>query len=301
MKVLVNDGISPQGENILKNAGLDVVNTKVPQEELPNVISEYDAIIIRSATKVRKDLIDVSNLKVIARSGVGLDNIDVKYAESKGIKVVNTPGASAISVAELTIAHLMSSIRFLHRANSEMSNLDWPKKKYSKGMEVTGKTLGIIGLGNIGKEVAKRAKGLLMNVIAFDSFSKSDNLDVEMVSKIELLEKADVISLHVPFNKEDGAVLTGDDFNKMKDGVVVINCARGGVVDEKALLAALNSGKVAFAGIDVFETEPAGEDQKELINHPNVSVSPHIGASTVEAQGRVSIEIAEKVIESLKS
>lgn len=301
MKVLVSDGISAQGEKILLDAGLEVVNKKYPQEELPSIISDFDAIIVRSATKVRKDFIDVSNLKVIARSGVGLDNIDVDYAKSKDIKVVNTPGASSISVAELTIAHMLSSIRFLHRANNEMLDLSWPKKDYSKGFEVTGKTLGIIGLGNIGKEVAKRAKGLMMNVIAFDPFAKENDLDIEMVEKDELLKRSDFISLHVPFIKEDGAVLSDAEFAQMKDNVVLVNCARGGVVDEKALLSALNSGKVAFAGVDVFETEPATEDQKELINHPNVSVSPHIGASTVEAQGRVSIEIAERVIEALKN
>jgi D-3-phosphoglycerate dehydrogenase len=300
MKVLVNDGISSQGEEILRNAGLDVVNEHIPQEELPNKIQDFDAIIVRSATKVRKDLIDVSNLKVIARSGVGLDNIDVDYAKSKGIEVLNTPGASSISVAELTLGHLLSSIRFLHRANSEMLDGSWPKKEYSKGLEVTGKTLGILGLGNIGKEVAKRAKGLMMNVIASDPFADGKDVDVEMVSKDELLKRADMITLHLPFIKEDGAVLSTPEFAKMKDGVVLVNCARGGTVDEVALLDALNSGKVEFAAVDVFETEPAGEAQKELINHKNVSVSPHIGASTVEAQGRVSIEIAEKVVNALK-
>lgn len=298
MKVLVNDGISAQGEQILKDAGLDVLNTKYSQEELPNVIKDFDVIIVRSATQVRKDLIDVSNLKVIARSGVGLDNIDVEYAKSKGIKVVNTPGASSISVAELTIAHLMSSIRYLHRSNSEMLSGAWPKKDYSKGLEVTGKTIGVIGLGNIGKEVALRAKGLLMNVIAYDPYVKESKYT--SVSKEELIQQSDIITLHVPFNKEEGAVLSSKEFSLMKDGVVLINCARGGVVDEKALLDALNSGKVAFAGVDVFETEPAGENQKELINHPNVSITPHIGASTIEAQGRVSIEIAERVIVALK-
>ncbi|MDC1068951.1 NAD(P)-dependent oxidoreductase, partial [Candidatus Kapabacteria bacterium] len=235
MKVLINDGISPQGEKILKDSGFEVVNSKYSQEDLPSVIADFDAIIIRSATQVRKELIDVSNLKVIARSGVGLDNIDVDYAKSKNIMVVNTPGASSISVAELTIAHLMSSIRFLNRSNNEMLNGDWPKKAYSKGLEVTGKTIGILGLGNIGKEVAKRAKGLMMNVIASDPFADGKDVDVEMVSKEDLIKSSDIITLHLPFIKDEGAVLNSSEFDKMKDGVIVMNCARGGVIDENAL------------------------------------------------------------------
>lgn len=300
MKVLVADGISPQGEAILKEGGLEVVIEHYEPEELVEKIKDFDAILVRSATKVPKEVIDAGNLKCIARAGVGLDNIDTAYAKEKGIPVLNTPGASAISVAELTIAHMMGVGRFLNLSNIEMRQGKWPKKNYSKGKEVTGKTLGLIGLGSIGKEVAIRAKGLLMDVIAYDPFIKETDLDVKLVSKDELLAQADVISLHVPFIKSEGAVLKADDFAKMKDGIVLVNCARGGVVDENALLDALNSGKVAFAGIDVYETEPAGEDQKELINHPNASVTPHIGASTVEAQTRVGIEIAEKIVAELK-
>jgi D-3-phosphoglycerate dehydrogenase len=301
MKILINDGIAPEGEKILLDAGLEVHNIKIPQEELVNKISEYDAIIVRSATQVRKDVIDAGNLKVIARSGVGLDNIDVEYAKSKGIKVVNTPGASSISVAELAIGHLFAINRFLNVSTTMMKDGKWPKKEFAGGREATGKTMGIIGLGAIGKETAFRAQGLLMNVIAYDPFVTENNIGVKMVSMDELLSSSDVISLHIPFIKEKGATLSTNEFAKMKDGVIILNCARGGVVDEKALLSALNSRKVAAAGIDVFENEPVTENQAELIAHPNVSITPHIGASTDEAQLRVSTEIAENVINALKN
>lgn len=300
MKVLVSDGIVKEGAAKLQEAGLEAVIQKMSPEELVQNIKDFDAIIVRSATKVTKEVIDAGNLKVIARAGVGLDNIDLAYAKEKGIPVVNTPGASAISVAELTIAHMMSVGRFINLSNVEMRNGEWNKKAYSKGMEVTGKTLGVFGLGSIGKETAKRAIGLGMKVIAHDPFVKETDMDVELVEKDDLLAKADYISLHIPFIKENGPTITAAEFAKMKDGVVLVNCARGGVVKESDLVDALNSGKVAFAGVDVYETEPAGENQKELINHPRVSVTPHIGASTVEAQTRVGIEIAEKVIEVLK-
>lgn len=301
MKILINDGIAPEGEKILIDAGYEVDNIKIPQNELLTKIQSYDAIIIRSATQVRKDLIDVSNLKVIARSGVGLDNIDVEYAKSKDIKVVNTPGASSISVAELVIGHLFAINRFLNVSTSLMKQGHWPKKEFAAGREATGKTMGIIGLGAIGKETAKRAKGLMMNVIAFDPFAKENELGIPMVSQEELFANSDVISLHIPFNKEKGAFLSSNEFDQMKDGVIILNCARGGVVDEKALLDALNSGKVAAAGIDVFINEPTTEAQSELIAHKNVSLTPHIGASTDEAQLRVSIEIAENVINALNN
>jgi D-3-phosphoglycerate dehydrogenase len=300
MKVLVADGIVKEGADVLQNAGIDAVIEKMSPEELVANIKDYDGIIVRSATKVTKEVIDAGNLKVIARAGVGLDNIDTAYAKEKGIPVVNTPGASAISVAELAIAHMVSVGRFLNLANVEMRNGEWNKKAYSKGMEVTGKTLGLIGFGNIGKETAKRALGLGMKVVATDPFVKETDMDVKLVSKDDLLAKADYISLHIPFIKEQGPTITAAEFAKMKDGVVLINCARGGTVKESDLVDALNSGKVAFAGVDVYENEPAGEAQKALINHPRASVTPHIGASTVEAQTRVGIEIAENVVKVLK-
>lgn len=301
MKILVSDGIEAIGAEILKNAGFEVVEKKYSPEELIQNIKDYDAIIVRSATKVTKEVIDAGvNLKAIARGGVGLDNIDVSYAKEKGIPVLNTPGASSISVAELAIAHMFALARFINLSKMEMMDGKWPKKEYSHGFELTGKTLGLIGLGNIGKETAKRALGLFMKVIAYDPYVTSTDLDVQLVSKEELLKQSDIISLHIPFNKSEGASITKNEFELMKDGVIIINCARGGVVDENDLFEALNSGKVKAAGIDVFVNEPTTEAQMNLIKHPRVSVTPHIGASTDEAQERVGKEIAEKVVEVLK-
>jgi D-3-phosphoglycerate dehydrogenase len=301
MKILISDGIETAGENMLKEAGHEVVNQKFTPEELLKVIPDYDCIMVRSATKVTKEVIDTGKkLKVIARGGVGLDNIDVAYAKEKGIKVLNTPGASSISVAELAIAHMFAVCRFLNLSNTEMRSGKWPKKEYSKGIELTGKTLGLMGIGNIGKEVAKRALGLGMTVIAFDPFVTLIDLNVKLVTKDELLAKSDFISMHMPFIKAEGPAIAAPEFAMMKKGVIIINCARGGVVSEKDLLDALNNGIVAASGIDVFETEPPSDAQKELINHPRVSVTPHIGASTEEAQLRVGVEIAQRVIEGLK-
>jgi D-3-phosphoglycerate dehydrogenase / 2-oxoglutarate reductase len=300
MRILVSDGIHANGEEILKNAGHEVVLQKLSPEELVEKIKNFDAIMVRSATKVTKEVIDAGNLKAIARGGVGLDNIDVAYAKEKGIPVLNTPGASSISVAELTIAHMLSVCRFVHLSKKDMMEGKWPKKEYASGVELTEKTLGLLGLGAIGRETAKRAIGLGMKVIAFDPFVTSTDMDVKLVSKDELLAQSDFISLHMPFIKAEGPALGEAEFAKMKKGVIIVNCARGGVVKESALLEALNNGTVARAAIDVFETEPAGEAQMALINHPNVSVTPHIGASTDEAQVRVSAEIAHKVVNALK-
>jgi D-3-phosphoglycerate dehydrogenase len=300
MKVLVSDGIEAIGTKLLTEAGLEVVDKKLTPEELLAEINQYDAIIVRSATKVTKEVIDASNLKAIARGGVGLDNIDVAYAKEKGIPVLNTPGASSISVAELAIGHMFSVARFLNQSNVEMRQGKWPKKEYAKGFELTGKTLGLLGFGNIGKETAKRALGLGMSVIAFDPFITSTDMNVKLVSKDEVIANSDVISLHMPLIKAEGPAVGAKEIEAMKKGVIIVNCARGGVVDEKALLDGLNSGKVRAAGIDVFVNEPATEAQTELINHPKVSCTPHIGASTVEAQDRVGEEIAGKVISALK-
>ncbi len=301
MKILISDGIEDIGKKILIEAGFEVVDKKLTPEELLKEIPIYNAIIVRSATKVTKEVIDAGiNLKAIARGGVGLDNIDVAFAKSKGIPVLNTPGASSISVAELAIAHMFALCRFLHVSTGEMRNMKWPKKEYSKGIELTNKTLGLFGLGNIGKEVAKRAVGLGMKVIAYDPIVKESALGVRMVSQDEVLKQADFISLHIPLDKKVGAAITKKEFDLMKNGVILINCARGGVVSEKDLLEALKSGKVGAAGIDVFENEPTTDVQKELLSHPNVSATPHIGASTNEAQERVGEEIATKVVSALK-
>lgn len=300
MRILITDGIERVGADILLKAGFELTEKALAPDELLTAIADYDAIIVRSATKVTREVIDAGGqLKVIARGGVGLDNIDVEYARSKGIEVLNTPKASSISVAELTIAHLMSLGRFLPMSNITMRNKLWPKKEYSKGIEVTGKTLGIIGFGNIGTEVAKRAKGLMMKVVAHDPYITSTDLDVPLIGKDELLEISDYITLHVPYDKKRGPIITKTEFDKMKNGVILINCARGGVVVEKDLLDALNSHKVAYAAMDVFEHEPPTQEEFDLINHPRVSVSPHIGASTLEAQDRVGVEIAQKVVKAL--
>lgn len=301
MKILITDGMSKEGIDILANAGFEVTNQKFTPEELLQVIPNYDAILVRSATKVTKDVIDAGvNLKAIARGGVGLDNIDTAYAKEKGIPVLNTPGASSISVAEMALAHLFSLSRFVYRSTYEMQQGKWPKKEYSEGFELTGKTVGVLGLGNIGREFAKRAIGLCMNVIAHDPYVTSTELSLKLVSKDELLANSDIISLHIPKIKGEGPAIGAPEFAKMKDGVVIINAARGGVVSEKDLLDALNTKKVRFAGLDVFENEPPTQAQKELMSHPNVSLSPHIGGSTPEAQTRVGIEIAQKIVETLK-
>ncbi len=302
MRILITDGIERTGADILLKAGFELTEKTLKPQELTAAIGGYDAIIVRSATKVTKEVIDAgARLRVIARGGVGLDNIDVAYAKSRGITVLNTPKASSISVAELTIAHLMSLGRFLPMSNITMRKKEWPKKEFSAGIEVTGKTLGIIGLGNIGREVARRALGLMMTVVAHDPFVTSTDLNVRLVSKDELLKISDYITLHVPFEKAKGAVIAKADFAKMKEGVILINCARGGVVVEQDLLEALNSRRVLYAGMDVFEHEPPTPEEFDLINHPRVSVSPHIGASTREAQDRVGVEIAQKVVETLNA
>ncbi len=300
MKILVTDGISAEGAKILTDAGHDVQLKSLSASELRATIAPYDCIVVRSATKVTKEVIEAGpNLKVIARGGVGVDNIDVKHAQSKGILVLNTPAASAISVAELAIGHMLAIARFLHVSSMEMRGGKWPKKEYSKGIELYKKTLGILGLGNIGKEVARRALGLGMSVLAYDPpFTPMDFL-VEITTKEKLLQNSDFITLHLPFKKEQGPILGRKEFELMKKGVVIINCARGGVVDEAVLLENLTTGKVAGAGLDVFVDEPPTEVQKALINHPRVSVSPHIGGSTVEAQERVGAEIALKVVKAL--
>jgi len=312
MKVLVNDGIEEIGKKIMEDAGIEVDTNAVSQEELFTVLPGYDAICVRSNTKVRKELIDACpNLKVIGRGGVGLDNIDVSYAESKGIKIVNTPAASSRSVAELVFAHALSLSRFLHQAHAEMpvngndefSNL---KKKYAKGLEMTGKTMGILGLGRIGKELASLALGFGMKVIAYDPFVES--ADIQIGDKMlnisyplnttnldDVLSNSDYISLHIP--SLDKPVLDDQAFQKMKRGVIILNASRGESIDETALLHHLEQGNVFMAGLDVFHNEPK-PDQK-LLNHPGISATPHIGASTIEAQNKIGVELGEKMVEAL--
>ena len=300
MKVLISDGISPDGAKILTDAGLHVDNVKLTPEELLQRIGDYDAILVRSATKVTKEVIAAGkNLKVIARGGVGLDNIDAVAAAAANITVLNTPGASAISVAEMALAHMLAVSRFLHLSTMEMRAGKWPKKEFGNGIELYNKTLGILGLGNIGKEVARRALGFGMHVLAYDPpFSPMDFI-VEITTLEKVLTRADFITLHLPFDKKKGPMIGRKEFEMMKPGVVIVNCARGGIIDQKALLEALESGKVAGAALDVFEHEPPTEEERALIEHPRVSVSPHIGGSTREAQERVGAEIALKVVRAL--
>lgn len=297
MKVLITDGLSPMGQKILKENGIDFDIQHYELDELIKVIPQYDGILVRSATKVPKAVIDTGkNLKLIARGGAGIDNIDHEYARSKGIPVLNTPGANSASVAELVFSHLFALARHIPQANITMRKGEWRKKEY-KGIEIADKTLGIIGFGKIGKIVAKMALGLSMKVLVFDIAKVESDLDIEIVTKEDLFKNSDFVTLHIPKTSEP--FITKKEIDMMRDGVYIINCARGGVVSEKDLLDALNSGKVGAAGIDVWEEEPT--KNLDLINHPRVSATPHIGASTVEAQDRVGIEIANKIVETFKS
>lgn len=314
-RILANDGIDPIGKELLEKAGFQVDTDHIPQAELSEGLKNYDAITVRSATKVRKDLIDACpNIKLIGRGGVGMDNIDVDYAREMGLAVVNTPAASSLSVAELVFAHLFTGIRFLQDSNRKMpvegnTRFNDLKKAYAKGIELRGKKIGIIGFGRIGRETAKVALGLGMDVLAYDLFEIPTELElvlggnvrvncpINAVSVEQLIKESDFISLHVPFSEKP--VLGKEEFALMKDGVGVVNCSRGGTIDEDALLEALNSGKISFAGLDVFDNEPG--PRQDLLSHPNVSLTPHIGASTNEAQERIGTELANLIIDFFKN
>ncbi|MBN9283038.1 MULTISPECIES: D-2-hydroxyacid dehydrogenase [Flavobacterium] len=317
MKVLANDGLSQSGIDALEKGGFEVITTKVAQEQVANYINknEIDVLLVRSATKVRQDIIDnCPTLKVVGRGGVGMDNIDVAYAREKGIHVINTPASSSESVAELVFAHLFSGVRFLHDANRNMpldgdTQFNNLKKAYANGIELRGKTIGIIGFGRIGREVARMALGLGMKVIATDKYVdeatiKVDfyngqfiNVDIETEPIEDVLKHSDFISLHVP--AQDTYVIGKAEFDLMKEGVGIINCARGGVIDEVALIDALDDEKVLFAGLDVFEEEPTPAIQ--VLMNPKISLTPHIGAATIEAQERIGTELAEQIISLLKT
>ncbi|WP_316787901.1 D-2-hydroxyacid dehydrogenase [Pedobacter frigoris] len=311
IKILANDGIDPIGKALLEQAGFVVDTETVPQEKLAEALKNYDGITVRSATKVRKELIDACpNIKLIGRGGVGMDNIDVEYARSKGVAVVNTPAASSLSVAELVFSHLFTGVRFLQDANRKMpvegnTQFNNLKKAYAKGTELRGKTIGIIGFGRIGRETATVALGLGMNVLAYDLYPFEGSLTlnfqggvnvaipVKTVSLDEVIANSDFISLHTPF--ADKPILGAEEFAKMKKGVGVVNCSRGGTIDEGALIEALDSGKVAFAGLDVFDNEPTPD--AAILQHSKISLTPHIGASTNEAQERIGTELATLIIE----
>jgi D-3-phosphoglycerate dehydrogenase len=317
MKILANDGIAPIGKTNLEKAGFTVVTETVPQTDLIKVINEqnYVGIVVRSATQVRKDIIDACpNLKLIGRGGVGMDNIDVAYAKEKGLHVINTPASSSQSVAELVMAHLFGAVRFLYDANRQMpvsglTDFNGLKKKYGKGYELRGKTIGIIGFGRIGQAVAKYALGCGMNVVAFDPFlanatvsvevaNQTVKVDIKTTSLDDLLAQSDFISLHVPAPKDGSAVLGVKEFDKMKKGVVLANAARGGVIDEDVLIENLNSGKAAHACLDVFVNEP--KPRADILSHPKISLTPHTGAATEEAQDRIGEELASQIIDLLK-
>lgn len=316
MKILANDGISKNGVEELEAAGFEVSTTTVAQEQLVNYINSENitVLLVRSATKVRKDLIDACpSLKIIGRGGVGMDNIDVAYAREKGLHVINTPAASSESVAELVFAHLFSGVRFLYDANRNMpldgdTKFKALKKAYAKGTELRGKTLGVIGFGRIGQATAKIGLGLGMKVMAFDPFMEKASVtvpffdgqtvtfDIAIDSKEEVLRQADFITLHVPAQKE--FVIGKAEIELMKDGAGLVNAARGGVVDEVAMVEALKSGKLSFAGVDTFENEPTPAVQ--VLMTPNVSLTPHIGAATTQAQERIGSELAAQIISILK-
>jgi len=316
MKVLANDGIAQTGVDQLEKAGFEVITTNVAQEQLENYINKHniDVILVRSATTVRAELIDACpSIKIIGRGGVGMDNIDVTYAREKGLHVINTPAASSHSVAELVFAHLFGMVRYLYDANRNMpldgdTKFKALKKSYANGKELKGKTLGVFGFGRIGQATAKVALGVGMKVVAFDPFLKETDLEldffdgqkisfhIETISKEEVLKQADFITLHVPAQKD--FVIDEKEIKAMKDGVGLINAARGGVVNEVELVQALESGKIAYAGIDTFIDEPTPAMQVLMNQH--VSLSPHIGAATAEAQDRIGSELASQIIDLLK-
>lgn len=316
-KILANDGISQSGIDKLEAAGYEVITTNVAQEQLQDYINKnsISVLLVRSATTARQDLIDnCPSLKIIGRGGVGMDNIDVKYAREKGLEVINTPAASSASVAELVFAHLYGGVRFLYDSNRNMplegdSNFKGLKKAYAAGVELRGKTIGIIGLGRIGQEVAKIAAGVGMNVIAHDNYTGEEikvswklfdgqeiKVAIPVVDKDELIATSDFITLHVPAQKE--YVLGKKEFGMMKKGAAVINAARGGVLDEVALVEALENEHLSFAALDVFEKEPNPE--VTLMMNSKLSLTPHIGAATLEAQDRIGEELADQIIALMK-
>ncbi len=297
-RILLNDGLDKDSISKLNSLGFEIVNIHYDKFELESKLKEFDCIVIRSATKLKKDILEKLNgskLKLIIRAGVGIDNIDIDFADSIGINVRNTPNASSNSVAELVIGHIISVSRFLNDSNYTMRKGQWNKKKY-KGTEIFGKTIGIVGMGRIGQSLAKKAEALGMKVVYFTIEGMHSELSYEFLEFEDLLKVSDFVSLHVPY---DNKYLIGEkELSIMKEGSYLINCARGKVVDEKALIDALNSGHIKGAGIDVFEDEPT--QNNELINNEHVSISPHIGASTFEAQQRIGEEVCNIIKEFFK-
>lgn len=297
IRVLTNDGLEQASIEALKGLGAEVVTEHIEQDVLGEKLKDFDAIVIRSATKLTADVFEAEkggNLKLAIRAGVGIDNIDIPAGEGIGVTVKNTPAASSDSVAELALAHMFALARYVAIANVTMRNGEWNKKKY-QGTEIAGKTLGIVGMGRIGQSLAKKATALGMKVIYTDLFGKNDNLEYEFLSLEELLKASDFISLHVPYDKNAGSLIGKKELEMMKNTAYLIDCARGKVVEEAALLEALDNGVIAGAGLDVFEEEPT--KNTTLINHPKVSVTPHIGAATDEAQTRIGEEVVSIIKE----
>ena len=300
-RVLICDAIAADAVERMRAGGL-VVDEKIGMtpEALEAAIVDYEAVVVRSATKIKAQHIAAAkNLKVIVRGGVGVDNIDVAAAEAEGVRVMNTPSASSTSVAELALALMFSLARQIPRADASMKSGAWDKKSFAKGMELEGKTLGVIGVGRIGRTLARKASALGMVVIGTDpALGEAGSIDgLTLLHPDDVLRRADIISLHIPKPTGARAAIGPDEFAKMRDGVMIVNCARGGVVDEAALFAALESGKVAGAALDVFEVEPPKDTR--LVGHPRVIATPHVGASTVEAQARVGLEVAEVLLKEL--
>lgn len=315
MKILANDGISAIGKSTLENAGFTVITEKVEQDQLISYINDHliDMLLVRSATTARQDLIDACpSLKLIGRGGVGMDNIDVAYARERGLHVINTPGASSQSVAELVMGQMFALSRFLHDSFKNMpvdgcDTFNVLKKNYAKGVELRGKTMLIIGFGKIGQALASYAIGAGMKVRAIDYHTDPVDINIPIIGLEHVsvsitpsdflsgeLPHADFISVHVPKQKDGSAVISRPEFDLMKNGVRIVNTARGGVIDEQALIEALDSGKVACAALDVYENEPTPNDA--LLKHPKIACTPHIGAATNEAQDRVGLELAETII-----
>ncbi len=313
IKILANDGIHPDCKTLLEEAGYHIDFEKIPDEKLPEVLPAYDVIIIRSATSINRELIDrCPDLKIIARAGVSLDNIDVEHAREKGITVLNTPAAAAHSVAELVFAHLFLLSRRLHLSNREMplkgtTDFKMLKEAYSEGVQLRGKTLGIIGFGRVGQEVARIGTALGMTIMPVDLIVREADIDINVFKSEdvslhvrvqtydpqEVLAKSDYLTIHVPFT--GGRPLIGpEEMTKMKNSAILVNTSRGGAVDEAALLQALNEGRLGGAALDVFENEPV--PRQELLNHPLISVSPHIGSGTLEAQANIGLELADKIL-----
>ena len=297
IRVLTNDGLESVAIDALKDLGVEVVNEHIEKDVLGEKLKDFNAVVIRSATKLTADVFDAEaggNLKLAIRAGVGIDNIDIPAAQSKGVTVRNTPSASSDSVAELAIGHMFALARFIAISNYTMRNGEWNKKKY-QGTEIAGKTLGIVGMGRIGQSLAKKATALGMKVVYYTIEGKHDELNYDFVSLEEVLKTSDFISLHVPYDKAAGSLIGKKELELMKNTAYLINCARGKVVDEAALIEALDNGKIAGAGIDVFEEEPTKNEK--LVNHPKVSVTPHIGAATEEAQTRIGEEVVSIIKE----